>query len=88
MVSSGLGVTLLPRMALETLTKDETIRLLNFKNTPPSRRVVLVWRRSFARYEAIKKIKELIMTVDLSDCKNHIKKICLIHYYKQLETLH
>ena len=45
MVSSGLGITLLPRMALETLTKDETIKLLKFKNTPPSRRVVLVWRK-------------------------------------------
>ena len=72
MVSSGLGVTLLPRMALETLSKDETIKILNFKNTPPSRRVVLVWRKSFARYEAIKKIKELIMTVDLSGCKKII----------------
>ncbi len=72
MVSSGLGITLLPRMALDTLTKDETIKLLNFKNTPPSRRVVLVWRKSFARYEAIKKIKELIMTVDLSGCKKII----------------
>ena len=69
MVSSGLGVTLLPRMALEALTKDETIKLLNFKNNPPSRRVVLVWRKSFARYEAIRKIKELIMTVDLAGCK-------------------
>ena len=72
MVSSGLGVTLLPRMALETLKKDETIKLLNFKNTPPFRRVVLVWRKSFARYEAIKKIRELIMTVDLSGCKKII----------------
>ncbi|MDA9689356.1 hydrogen peroxide-inducible genes activator [Betaproteobacteria bacterium] len=69
MVSSGLGITLLPRMALEALTKDETIKLLKFKNTPPFRRVVLVWRKSFARYEAIKKIKELIMTVDLTGCK-------------------
>ena len=72
MVSSGLGVTLLPRMALEALTKDETIKLLKFKNTPPFRRVVLVWRKSFARYEAIKKIKELIMTVDLAGCKKII----------------
>ena len=69
MVSSGLGVTLLPRMALEALKKDETIKLLNFKNNSPSRRVVLVWRKSFARYEAIKKIRELIMTVDLAGCK-------------------
>ena len=72
MVSSGLGITLLPRMALEALTKDETIKLLKFKNTSPSRRVVLVWRKSFARYEAVKKIKELIMTVDLAGCKKII----------------
>ena len=73
MVSSGLGITLLPRMALEALTKDETIKLLKFKNTPPSRRVVLVWRKSFARNEAVKKIKELIMTVDLAGCKKIIR---------------
>ena len=72
MVSSGLGITLLPRMALEALTKDETIKLLKFKNASPSRRVVLVWRKSFARYEAVKKIKELIMTVDLAGCKKII----------------
>ena len=69
MVTSGLGITLLPRIAVETLIKDETIGLIKFKNTPPSRRVVLVWRKSFARYDAIKKIKDMSMTVDLSGCK-------------------
>jgi len=68
MVSSGLGITILPKMASISSINDDGIKLLNFKKPIPSRRVVLAWRKSFSRTEAIKKIKKLILSVDLPGC--------------------
>ena len=68
MVSSGLGITILPKMASLSSINDDRIKLLNFKAPIPTRRIVLAWRKSFSRIEAIKKIKKLILSVDLPGC--------------------
>ena len=73
MVAAGMGVTLVPRLsvpkeALESprrrATDDPHIRYLPIHNEdghePPSRRVVLVWRRSFTRYEAIAALRNAV----------------------------
>ena len=75
MVSSGLGITLLPSMAVDRLITDKTISLIEFTDPVPSRRVVLVWRKSFARLEAINKIKELILSVQLDGCSKFFEKV-------------
>ncbi|MAL03193.1 MAG: DNA-binding transcriptional regulator OxyR [Arenimonas sp.] len=49
MVAAGVGVTLLPVLAVKPpVPASVDIRLLSFRNPPPSRRLALVWRRSSA----------------------------------------
>jgi LysR family hydrogen peroxide-inducible transcriptional activator len=79
MVAAGMGVTLVPRLsvpkeALGTQTKrkksEETyVRYLPIADPsggePPTRRVVLAWRRSFTRYEAIAALRNAIYACEL-----------------------
>ncbi len=58
MVAAGMGVTVVPglsvpRAGLSTLNDTPHIRFIPFEPPAPTRRVVLAWRRSFTRYEAI-----------------------------------
>ena len=49
MVASGVGITLLPMLAVQPpVPPSPDIRLLPFKRQPPHRRIALVWRRSSA----------------------------------------
>ena len=79
MVSAGMGVTLVPRLsvprdALITTSRrrksdDTHIRYLPIKEEdgggPPMRRVVLAWRRSFTRYEAIAALRNAVFACEL-----------------------
>jgi LysR family hydrogen peroxide-inducible transcriptional activator len=78
MVASGMGVTLVPRLsvpkgALETAGGPQAagfdehpfIRYLPFEGYVPTRRVVLAWRRSFTRYEAIAALRNAIYACEL-----------------------
>jgi LysR family hydrogen peroxide-inducible transcriptional activator len=68
MVAAGMGVTLVPRLsipqeALQAKPKRQEaalIKYLPFAGDPPTRRVVLVWRRSFTRYEAIAALRNAV----------------------------
>ena len=49
MVAAGAGVTLLPALAVQApVAQPRSIRLVPFRDPPPSRRIALVWRRSSA----------------------------------------
>jgi LysR family hydrogen peroxide-inducible transcriptional activator len=49
MVAAGVGMTLLPMLAVNPpVPRSESIQLLSFKNPPPVRRLAMVWRRSSA----------------------------------------
>ncbi len=78
MVAAGMGVTLVPRLsvpkdALVATAKrkkslDTYVRYLPIvegKDAPPTRRVVLAWRRSFTRYEAIAALRNAIVASEL-----------------------
>ncbi len=79
MVCAGMGVTLVPRLsvprdALITTSRrrksdDAHIRYLPIKEEdgsgPPVRRVVLAWRRSFTRYEAIAALRNAVFACEL-----------------------
>ena len=79
MVAAGMGVTLVPRLSVpkEALaTKsgrkksgDGFIKYLPFDGDPPMRRVVLAWRRSFTRYEAIAALRNAIYACELPGVK-------------------
>ncbi|MDD2925361.1 LysR substrate-binding domain-containing protein [Rhodoferax sp.] len=75
MVAAGMGVTLVPRLSVpkEALAakprakrhEEPYIKYLPFAGDPPTRRVVLVWRRSFTRYEAIAALRNAIYACEL-----------------------
>ncbi|MBP8097828.1 MAG: LysR family transcriptional regulator [Arenimonas sp.] len=49
MVAAGVGLTLLPMLAVKPpVPNSESIQLLSFKDPPPTRRLAMVWRRSSA----------------------------------------
>ncbi|WP_296445508.1 LysR substrate-binding domain-containing protein [Rhodoferax sp. UBA5149] len=75
MVAAGMGVTLVPRLSVpkDALAPkprrkrdgDAFVKYLPFAGDPPTRRVVLVWRRSFTRYEAIAALRNAIYACEL-----------------------
>jgi LysR family hydrogen peroxide-inducible transcriptional activator len=73
MVAAGMGVTLVPRLSVpkEALTtkrkrhEEAYVKYLPFAGDPPTRRVVLAWRRSFTRYEAIAALRNAIYACEL-----------------------
>jgi len=78
MVAAGMGVTVVPRLSvpkdalLSPLKKkknlDTYVRYLPIvegNDAPPTRRVVLAWRRSFTRYEAIAALRNAIVASEL-----------------------
>ena len=79
MVAAGMGVTLVPRLsvpkgALDAKPRrrqdDEAhVRYIPFDGDPPTRRVVLAWRRSFTRYEAIAALRNSIYACELPGVK-------------------
>jgi LysR family transcriptional regulator, hydrogen peroxide-inducible genes activator len=79
MVAAGMGVTLVPRLsvpgdALEPRAKrrkeDQAfVKYIPFDGDPPTRRVVLAWRRSFTRYEAIAALRNAIYACELPGVK-------------------
>ncbi len=81
MVAAGMGITLVPRLsvpsgALVAKTRrhaDSLVKYLPIDDglggEPPSRRVVLVWRRSFTRYEAIAALRNAIYACELPGVK-------------------
>jgi LysR family hydrogen peroxide-inducible transcriptional activator len=69
MVAAGMGVTLVPSLSIpfQPQTGGASLPLVYvpFAGEPPMRRVVLVWRRSFTRYEAIAALRNAIMACPL-----------------------
>ncbi|TXI22760.1 MAG: hydrogen peroxide-inducible genes activator [Roseateles sp.] len=64
MVASGMGVTVVP--ALSVPKEPQThLRFVPFEEPVPTRRVVLAWRRSFTRYEAIAALRNMVYDCDL-----------------------
>jgi LysR family hydrogen peroxide-inducible transcriptional activator len=82
MVAAGMGVTLVPRLsvpadALKPKARgrkelEQIVRYLAVRDPQggePTRRVVLAWRRSFTRYEAIAALRNAIYACELPGVK-------------------
>jgi LysR family hydrogen peroxide-inducible transcriptional activator len=61
MVASGLGITVLPAMALVERYASPLVKAIPFASPVPQRRVALAWRRGFGRPLAIKRIVDAIV---------------------------
>ena len=82
MVAAGMGITLVPRLSVPAQAlgsgrkrrQDEDafvkyLPIVDGKAPPPSRRVVLAWRKSFTRYEAIAALRNAIYACELPGVK-------------------
>jgi LysR family hydrogen peroxide-inducible transcriptional activator len=66
MVASGIGLTVLPRASVPDM--DDTngmLRFVPFEAPAPSRRVVIVWRKSFTRRAAIDAVIQAVAVCNL-----------------------
>lgn len=64
MVAAGMGVTVVPQLSVPT-EKQAHVAYIPFSPPIPTRRVVLVWRRTFTRYEAIAALRNAIYACPL-----------------------
>lgn len=61
MVASGLGITVLPQSSIKPLTQDDLLVAVPFSGKPPQRRILLAWRSSFTRPQAISALRDAIL---------------------------
>jgi LysR family transcriptional regulator, hydrogen peroxide-inducible genes activator len=59
MVASGMGVTVVPALSVPAQVPDH-LRYIPFEAPAPTRRVVLAWRRTFTRYEAVAALRNAV----------------------------
>jgi LysR family hydrogen peroxide-inducible transcriptional activator len=68
MVASGMGVTVVPQLSVPKGAHPH-VAYLKFTPPVPTRRVVLAWRRSFTRYEAIAALRNAVYACELPGLK-------------------
>jgi LysR family hydrogen peroxide-inducible transcriptional activator len=64
MVASGMGVTVVPQLSVPAGPQPH-VAYIRFEPPVPTRRVVLAWRRSFTRYEAIAALRNAVYACTL-----------------------
>jgi len=64
MVASGMGITVVPGLSVPKEPQTH-LRFIPFAAPVPTRRVVLAWRRTFTRYEAIAALRNAIYECQL-----------------------
>jgi LysR family hydrogen peroxide-inducible transcriptional activator len=85
MVAAGMGVTVVPQLSVpkealaamksasgaakKRASQEIHVRYIPFEGEPPTRRVVLAWRRSFTRYEAIAALRNAVYACELLGVK-------------------
>jgi len=60
MVSAGIGVTLIPEMAMPVETRSAAVSVARFKNPQPSRTVGMVWRKTSPLARQLLQISEVV----------------------------
>jgi len=72
MVASGMGVTVVPQLSVPPANGHDAaplVRYIPFAQPVPTRRVVLAWRRTFTRYEAIAALRNAVYACALPGVK-------------------
>jgi LysR family transcriptional regulator, hydrogen peroxide-inducible genes activator len=60
MVSAGIGVTLIPEMAVAVETRSASVSLARFKNPQPSRTIGMIWRKTSPLARQLLQISEVV----------------------------
>jgi LysR family hydrogen peroxide-inducible transcriptional activator len=60
MVGAGIGVTLIPEMAVPVETRSAPVSVTRFRNPQPSRTVGMVWRKTSPLAAQLQQISEVV----------------------------
>jgi LysR family hydrogen peroxide-inducible transcriptional activator len=60
MVGAGIGVTLIPEMAVPVETRSASVSVARFKNPQPSRTIGMVWRKTSPLAGQLREISEVV----------------------------
>ena len=60
MVSAGIGVTLIPEMAVAVETRSASVSVARFKSPEPSRTIGMIWRKTSPLAEQLLQISEVV----------------------------
>jgi LysR family hydrogen peroxide-inducible transcriptional activator len=60
MVSAGIGVTLIPEMAVAVETRSATVSVARFRNPKPSRTIGMIWRKTSPLAKQLLQISEVV----------------------------
>jgi LysR family hydrogen peroxide-inducible transcriptional activator len=60
MVSAGIGVTLIPEMAVAVETRSALVSVARFKNPQPSRTIGMIWRKTSPLARQLLQISEVV----------------------------
>jgi LysR family hydrogen peroxide-inducible transcriptional activator len=60
MVSTGIGVTLIPEMAVAVETRSASVCVARFKNPQPSRTIGMIWRKTSPLARQLLQISEVV----------------------------
>ncbi len=74
MVGAGIGVTLIPEMAVAVETRSAPVSVARFRNPQPSRTIGMVWRRTSPLARQLQQISEVVC---LSAGKTRGRKVAI-----------
>jgi LysR family hydrogen peroxide-inducible transcriptional activator len=60
MVSAGIGVTLIPEMAVAVETRSASVSVTRFKKPQPSRTIGMIWRKTSPLARQLLEISEVV----------------------------
>lgn len=60
MVSAGIGVTLIPEMAVRVETRSACVSVSRFRNPQPSRTIGMIWRKTSPLAKQLSQISEVV----------------------------
>ena len=66
MVGAGIGVTLIPEMAVTVETRSAHVAIARFNGAQPSRRIGMVWRRSSPLSKQLMQVAEVVRAAGLA----------------------
>jgi LysR family hydrogen peroxide-inducible transcriptional activator len=60
MVSAGIGVTLIPEMAVAVETRSAAVSVARFKGAQPSRSIGMIWRKTSPLVRQLTQIADVV----------------------------
>jgi LysR family hydrogen peroxide-inducible transcriptional activator len=74
MVSAGIGVTLIPEMAVAVETRSASVSVARFKNPQPARTIGMIWRKTSPLARQLLQISEVVRLSADALRKQHNRK--------------